>query len=382
MADALASSLIDALLALELGATGRDASNRFSLDGVTLTSNADGALEIGIRSFEALSLRLTLGPLVVEIGRLALRELVGQVRMDEAVPRLRFLEAAEAELSDVKVQGPLIFSREPKAHLHASHVQGSPPPTGNTAAGQTAADAWRLGPLAAADGTIRAEIVDAHLLFDADVTVPIRRGGIDFNEATVEHVGPDSRMGVSRLGLYVDAPNGRSYVYQFASTPISGVEFERRSTWLGAWVENRGNLQLQPFAEGLLRQAPRGSGVGFTEEARLLFERTALSGDVQLSDGRFAAPGLEAELAGRADGRNAIRLHSKAVGRGLTAEMPSLSVREAMLNAANTRLACDELTGALVLRILSKDTQLRFELDVPKIKISGVHVHPERARSV
>jgi hypothetical protein len=382
MAQTLASSVIDALLALELGATGHDASNRFSLDGVTLGSDADGALVIGIRRFEAASLRLTSGPLVMEVGRLALHQLVGQVRIDKGMPRLSFLKAAEAELSDVKVHGPVIFSRDPKERLHASHVQDGPASTGNTAAGEAAAAAWCLAPLAAANGRIRAEIVDAHLLFDADVTVPIRRGNIDFNEATVEHVGPDSRMGVSRLGLYVDAPNGRSYVYQFSDTPISGVEFERRSGLLGAWVANRGNLRLQAFVEGLLRQARPGSGAGFTEEARLLFDRTAVSGDVQLSDGRFAAPGVEADLVGRADGRNAVRLHSKAVGRGLTVEMTSLLVRNALLNAGDTRLACDELTGVLVLRVSIEGTQLRFAFDVPEIELSGLRVDPHRTERV
>ena len=359
MADALASSVIDALWALELGATGPDASNRVSLDGVTLRANAEGALVIGIRRFEAASLRLTSGPVVVEVGRLALRQLVGQVRIDEGRLRLRFLEAAGAELSGVKVHGPLIF-----------------------AAGAAVAGAWSLGPLAAADGMIRAEIVDAQLLFDADVTVPIRHGKVDFNEATVEHVGPDSRMGVSRLGVYVDAPNGRSYVYQFSSTPVAGVEFEQRNALLGAWVANRGNLRLQAFAEGLLRQASGASGAGFTEEARMLFERTAISGDVQLSDGRFAAPHLEADLVGRADGSNAIRLHSEAVGRGLTVEMASLSARHAVLNASDTRLVCHELTGALVLRVWGEGTQLRFAFDAPEIKISWLRLDSDRPKSV
>ena len=372
MADALASSLIDALLTSELGSTRKDASNRFSFDGVTLRSNADGALEIGVRKFEAHSLRLTSGPLVVEIGRLALRELVAQVRIDKDRPRLHSVQAADAELSGVKVHGPLIFPHASKGQSHASHVQRGSPAT---------AGAWSLGPLAAAEGTIRAEIVDAHLLFDADVTVPIRRGTLDFNDVTVEHVGPDSSMGVSRLGVYVDAPNGRSYVYQFPSAPIGGVEFERRNGLLGAWVSNRGHLELQAFAEGVLRQAQGGPAEGFTDEARLLFERTAVSGDVQLSDGRFAAPGLQADLVGRADGRNAIRLHSKAVGRGLTVEMTSLSLRHAVLNAGVTRLECEELTGALVLRLLRRGTQLRFEFDVPNIKISGPRVHKGRAEA-
>ena len=373
MADAIASSVIDALTALEIGAVGDGASNRFSFDGVTLRSSAGGALEIGVRSFEAASLRLESGPLVLEIGRFVLRDLVAQLRVDEGAPRLRLVEAADAELSDVKIHGPLSFSRD-------SNVEAGSRSISDAAAGP-AAEAWSLGPLAAADGTIRAQIVDAHLLFDADVTVPIRRGRIDFNEVTVEHVGPDSSMGISRLGLYVDAPNGRSYIYQFSSTPISGVEFEQRNKWLGAWVANRGNLQLQAFSEGMMRQAPSGTGVGFTEEARLLFDRTAVSGDVQLSDGRFSAPGLKADLVGRVEGRNAVRLRSKAVGRGLTVEMPSLSVRHAALNAGDTQLACDAITGALVLRVQLERAHARFAIDVPKIRISGLRIQPDAAKS-
>jgi hypothetical protein len=257
-------------------------------------------------------------------------------------------------------------------------LQGSPSPSGNIAAGVAAGEAWCLGPLAAAEGTIRAEIVDAHLLFDADVTVPIRQGQIDFDETTVEHVGPDSRMGVSRLGLYVDAPNGRSYVYQFSSVPIAGVQFEQRGAWLGSWVTERGKLRLQPFGEGLLLQGPGGTGLGFTGQARELFDRTAVSGDVQLSDGRFTAPGVEADMTGSAEGHNAIRLKSGAVGRGLTVEIASLSVRHAVLDATHSQLACDEVAGALTLRALAEGAQLRFAFDVSKMKISGLRLHPHR----
>ena len=84
--------------------------------------------------------------------------------------------------------------------------------------------------------------------------MPIRQGQVDFKDATVEHVGPDSRMGVSRLGLYVDAPNGRSYLYQFPSAPVAGVEYERRGALLGPFVTDRGNLRLQEFGEWLLRK--------------------------------------------------------------------------------------------------------------------------------
>jgi hypothetical protein len=355
MAAALPASIVNAVLGLELGSTDQGAGNRFSLEDVTVASRDDGALAIKIRTLEAASLRLSSGPHVLEVGRLALHDLVGQVRMAAGRPHLSALEAAAGELSGIDFRGPA----PAPAALQAS---------------QAPASSWCLGPLAAADGRIRAEILDAHLLFDADVTVPIRQGQVNFNEATVEHVGPDSRMGVSRLGVYVDAPNGRSYLYQFSSTPVAGAGFERRGALLGPWVSDRGHLRLQAFAEGLLRQAGIGLALGFTEQARLLFDRTAVSGDVQLGDGRFAAPGVQADVVGRADGRNAVRLHSQAVGRAVTVEMPSLSVRNAALNWKDLQLGCDELTGPLTFRLFVEGGQLRFALALASMEITGLRL--------
>lgn len=364
MAAMLAASVIDALLASTLGPAGSDSSNGVSLEGLTSSSTEDGSFEIGIRRLEAASLRVALAPFVLEVDTLAVEKLVARVRIEAGRTRLSTLQAASAELSGVKLHGPLMLP---------------PQPEGSSATAQPAATSWSLGPLAAAEGTIRAEIVDAHLLFDADVTVPIRQGRIDFKDATVEHVGPDSRMGVSRLGLYVDAPNGRSYLYQFSSPPVAGVEYERRGALLGPWVTDRGSLRLQPFGEWLLRQPQGGQAHGITEQARLLFDRTAVSGDVQLGDGSFAAPAVQAELAGRADGRNMVRLHSQAVGRGLTVEIASLSVRNAVLGSGDMRIDCAHISAALMLRLAVEGAQLRFSFELASVKVSDVRLqrqHP------
>ncbi len=312
----------------------------------------------------------------MDVGSIALQQVVAQLQRVDGRMRLRSLQAAGGDIAAVRIEGPLVLSRNRGGVV------------------RVACPGWRCccwrrchaprrcsrvpRSLAAADGTIRAEIVDAHLLFDADVTVPIHRGEVDFNRATVEHVGPDSRMGVSRMGLYVDAPNGRSYLYQFPSAPLAGVEFERRGALLGPRVTDRGRLRLQPFGEGLLRQGVGGRGLGVTEQARLLLARTSLTGTVQLGDGRFAAPGVQAELVGRAEGRNAVRLHSEAVGRGLSLEMTSLSVRGAVLDGGNLAMSCDEIAGVLMLRLFSEDAQLRFALDLGKLKLSGLRVQPRR----
>lgn len=372
---------MEALLGLELGATRQGASNSFSLEGLTLNRKLDGVVEIGIRRLDAASVRISSGPFVLDVGGLVLRQVVGQLRTVDGKPRPDSLEAAHAELSGVNVSGPLIFPSDLEGNTSGSNIHASTPTSDDAGAGP-AAGAWCLEPLAAAQGTIRAEIVDAHLLFDADVTVPIRHGQIDFNETTVEHVGPNSSMGVSRLGLYVDAPNGRSYVYQFSSAPVTGVAFERRGALPGPGGMDRGNLRLQSFVEGLLRQGAGDAGAGFTDQARRLLGRTALSGGVQLGDGRFAAPGVEADFAGSADGRNEIRLGSEAVGRGISVEMAALCVRHAVLSASGMQLACDEIIGPLVLRVVVKDAQLDFAFNVPNMKISGLRLNTRRPKTV
>jgi hypothetical protein len=376
MSNPFTASIVDFVLGLALAPADQESGNRFSLEGLSLRRGPDGALELSVQRVTAAALRVGSGPLLLELEHLAVHKVVALVRVGQGSPRLQALQAAGAELSGVKVQAPLSLSRPPAGEPYVLHAHGGTAATGEGASRQPGAGTWCLDPLGAANGTIRAEILDAHLLFDADVTVPIREGQVDFNATTVEHVGPDSRMGVSRLGLYVDAPNGRSYLYQFASAPVAGVQFERRGARLGPWVTDRGKLLLQPFGEGVLRQRAGAKGAGFTDQARPLFDRTAISGEVRLGDGRFVVPGVQGQMVGRAEGRNAIRLHSEAVGRGVTVELASLLVRHAVLGTGDGRIACDEIAGALRLRLFVADAQVRVAFDVPNIEIAGLRLRP------
>ncbi len=354
MSAAPTTSIIELLLGLELASADAGGGNRLSIEGVAMSAGDDGSHQLSFRKIEAASLRLAWGSHTVEIAQLALHDLTAQLRKEDGRPRLFALRAASAELSGVQIQGPVGLAQQAAA---------DPPQEPH---------AWDLGPLATAEGTLRAEIVDAHLMFDADVTVPIRSGQIDFDDATVEHVGPDSRMGVSAQGIYVDAPNGRSYLYQFTPGPVAGVEFEKRAALIGRLVSDRGKLQLQRFAEGVLGAGIRAGGLGLTEQARALLGRTAITGDLQLSDGRFSAHGGQVDLVGRAEGRNAVRIHSKAVGAGVTLELPSVSLRHAVMDAAPVRLACDEFTASIVVQLLADAAQLRLDATLGKCVLTGV----------
>lgn len=364
-----ASSFLGLALGLKLDASDGAAGNRCAVEGVSWAPGEGGRIALRVRKLEAAALRFSMGALVLELGGVVVHELVAQLSTDEGVPRLVSVDAAKVELTAVKLQGPVSVPS-------SSATAPTPPP----------ADGWRLDPLGTADGTLRAKITDAMLLFDADVTVPVRHGQIDFNDATVAHVGPDSRMGVSRLGLYVDAPDGRSYLYQFASAPLAGVEFEQRGALLSPWVSERGKLQLQVFAESVLRQemlrlGAAAQGQGLTAQARVLLGRTALSGEVRLGDGLLAAPGLQAELQGRAEGRNAIALHAKAVGQGVTAEAASLSARNAVAELARSQLRCDQLAASAKLQLVSDGTQLRFALDMASATLTAARLEPQPPRT-
>lgn len=355
MAADFAASLLRAALGLEVGSAGSDAANRVALEGLSLRPGEGGGFDLRVRRLEAAALQLRSGPFTVEVGSLAVHDITAQVGRAEGRAVLRSFEAAGAEIAACKASGVLpAFDAAGKTHA----TEGP----------------WCLAPLAAAEGTLRAQIVDAHLLFDADVTVPIRNGQVEFRDATVEHVGPDSRMGVSRLGIYVDAPNGRSYLYQFSSAPMDGVEYERRGALLAAWVTDRGRLRLQPFGESLLRQPGTAPAMGVTQQARQLFDRTSLAGFLQPGDGRVAMPGVEAELAGAADRRNLVRLHSEAVGSGVTVEIGSLLVRHAVLGSAQGPLRCEEVTASCTLRAFVASGQLRLAFDLAEMKVSGLHL--------
>lgn len=359
MATPLVSSILQLLLGVDLGASDGTAGNRFAIEGLAWAPEKDGVASLRIDRLEAASLQISSGELTLAIGRVAVRGLVAQIRSEAGAPQLAGVEAREAEFSGLKLHGPLRMPPRLHEAWNTAHA-----PAAEAPASQASADATSLTPLGTAHGTIRGQITDAHLLFDADVTVPIRGGRIDFNDATVEHLGPDSRMGVSRLGIYVDAPNGRSYVYRFASAPLAGVAFERRGALLSPWISERGKLQLQEFAESMLRRGLGQGHEGLTEQARDLLGRTSLSGDLQLGDGGFALPGLQGRLEGRDEGRNRIGLHSEAVGRGVTVEIDSLLMRDAAAAAENAHLGCDTLRAKLKLQLVSEGAEMRFVLDL------------------
>ncbi len=74
-----------------------------------------------------------------------------------------------------------------------------------------------------------------------------------------------------------------------------------------------------------------------------------------------------------------MRLHSEAVGRGVALEMASFAVRQALLQRKGTQLGCDEVTGALLLRLAVEGAQLRFALELADVKVERLRLQADEA---
>jgi hypothetical protein len=162
-------------------------------------------------------------------------------------------------------------------------------------------------------------------------------------------------MGLSRQGLYVDAPNGRTYLYLLGASQVPGARFERRGPLFGARVIDRGALELRPFVEGLLAPAALGRPA---HETQAQLDRTRLSGMLQLGDGLLGNERVEVTLTGRAQGRNRIALTAAVVGHEVVARLPELSASGARFHALGRSGRCGALSGKLSVSLAGRSATL------------------------
>ncbi|WKB51812.1 hypothetical protein [Eleftheria terrae] len=282
--------------------------NGFEAAGLALNAESDGTLRACLDRLALRNLRLRLGSAALDITLASLKGAV--VRLAPLRPgeplELLGLRADEVQLQGLKLSVPA----EP---------------------GQVGALAgpWRLDALGGMDGSLRAFVTDAAWVVDADVSVPVSEGQLDFNRVVVEHVGPNSSMGLSQGGLYVDAPNvGRIFLYVFTAGSVPGARFETR----GAHVSDRGGLDLRALLQALLddpQRQPLGKPVGRHEAA---LDRTRLSGELQVGDGALGTARHHLLLAGRAQRKNRIELSAGALGRQLVARVAEAFASEAVFD--------------------------------------------------
>jgi hypothetical protein len=302
-------------------------------------------------------------PTTLTLARLAIDGM--RVRHSSVHVQVASIELNDVELTAEGASLQVVRARQVRLKgVEATLATGAKalPPLANTA--------WHLEPLATLQGRLQAYITDAHWSVDADVTVPIDEGRIEFGRVTVEHIGPDSSMGASHLGIHVDAPNGRNYLYRFSASHVPGVRFEQRGGGVpGTGVADRGALTLKPFVEALLSGAALGDAP-HPVEAQL--DRTRLSGTLQLGDGALGFDGCRMVLEGSAQGRNRLAVSAAVVGQHVMAHWPELWAREAAFELDGRKGRCGAVRGAATLGLRRRSLILQAdELTASDVQFGG-----------
>jgi hypothetical protein len=234
---------------------------------------------------------------------------------------------------------------------------------------------WQLDALAGLDGTLQMHIDDAAWIVDAEVSITVRDGRIDFNQLSVEHIGPDSPMGVSHMGIYADSPTGRDYLYQFTLPQVPGVHFEQRGSLFGARVSDRGSLELKPFVESLLHNAGCGTPQGRPgRHAAPALQRTRLSGELSLGDGVMGTRDQHVELSGQAQGRNRVGVSAASMGRQIVLRLPALQAARALFTLAGLPGGSGPITGTVSLTVSAPGNGPALRLAAERLQVQGLRL--------
>jgi hypothetical protein len=288
--------------------------------------------------------------------------------------------AVSLELSNVTVRSPSWWPSSGRTegirtveieqmHLKQASVGPCPVPIGNAGNAQRH---WQLEPLRNLEGTLHADIVDAAWIFDADVTIPISDGCIDFNRATVEHIGPDSSMGVSRMGVYVDAPNGRTYLFMLSATHVPGAHFEQRSGGLlPGWRGDRGSIELRPLLECALSGMPLGRLAAGTRD---MLSRTRMSGEFRLGDGVIGDDQHRIVLVGRERGKNHVALSSAESGTGIVLRTGDLAVAEVHWRSSGAVVSAKDLRATMSVQLNDAASEPHVSLNIAELTLDDVSV--------
>jgi hypothetical protein len=310
------------------------------------------------------------GGLHFRIERIELRE----VRLKG---RHGSLSAVSATLTDVRVAsepraparsllGALTDVSVGELKLEGAKLELPTAPAPREGAGRAA---WRLDALGSLDGVLHVDVTDAAWIFDAKVTMPIAAGRVDFNRATVEHVGPDSSMGLSPMGLHVETPTGRTYLYRLTATQVPGARFEQRSGLLSPFGGDRGSIDLQPFVEGLLSGLALGAPAA---DMLPTLMRTGLQADIGLGDGAIAAGSDRVVLADRERGKNRLELSSAAGSRRIAIGVPAFAAGETHLERFGFSVSTGPVTAALGIQLTGPDSAESVSVVVDELTAQGI----------
>ena len=321
-----------------------------------LFQGTGGGLRTSAQDLEAQDLRWQLDGRSLQVARARVESLSAEFApaADGRPPRLLHASVGRLQLMGVEVG---------EAELPgAAALHGGP---------------WRLDALAGLQGLVHAFITDAVWVVDAEVRLQLREGRIDFDGVSVEHIGPDSSMGISRGGIYVDTPQlGREYLYLFTAGEVPGARFETVSPGRGRRVADRGQLDLRAFVAGLLAQpAPAWPGKLADRHVGATLDRTRLTAELQLGDGPLGAERQHLVLGGQADGKNRVIVSTAVLSHKLVVRLPDLAASAAQFDLAGLTGSSGAVSADVSVRATGLGSQGR-----PQVALSLGHLSMENLR--
>ncbi len=306
----------------------------FTTRALSLTAQPDGHVTLVAAAIELQGVRATTAGVRLDIERVALEDVRAEVTPIAGAPAITSFVAR---------------------HVVVEHLQAALPRGGMDAG--AAPQSLQLDALATLDGLVHAFVKDALWFADADVSVPIRQGAVDFNAVVIENVGPNSLMGVSPAGIHVSGPAGQVRVPLVAfPSPPPGVSFGTDGGFPFARGD-RGRIDLLPFLRALL-ESPPGQPLARPADAKLssALARTRVKGEVQLGDGTLARGGQRIELAGRAAGKNLCTLESSSIAQRLTIGVPQFAAAAASLALPGREVRVAALNAIVEAHVLGHDS--------------------------
>ena len=318
---------------------------------------SDGELRVQVDRLVMRDLRVRAGPATIAIARLALSGATLRLATPPAPApaELRGASADELQLEGMEVE-----------IARGSH--GPPAERGTPC----------VEALSGLEGELRAYITDATWLLDAEIIVPLQRGRIDFNRVAVEHVGPNSSMGISRDSIHVEAPNlGRTDLFVFNRADIPGARYERRGG-LFSRTADRGQLDLPAFIAAWL-QAPPDQPLGRSARGDVdaTLGRTRLTGELRLGDGALGLEHRHLVLTGAAQGRNRVALSAAVLGHKLGLRIQDLAASASTLALFGLAGTTGALSATLEVHATgmhrqARDTDGPLTLTVERLKVARV----------
>lgn len=273
--------------------------------GLALEPGPDGSLRARADTLTLRQLRLQLAGATVLVPKVVLTRAVLRFGAQPTQPSFELLGL---RADDIQLEGvELVLAARP----------------GGMAPGD-----WRFDALERMEGSLRVFIRDAAWVVDADISIPVRAGRLDFDHVVVEHLGPNSAMGIGRNSIYIDAPNHvRTDLFRFGAPTVPGAVFETRGAgFTGTRVTDRGSIELKTFVEAMLEAPPdRPVGGVAGREVEVMLDRTKLDGELRLGDGAIGTAQHHLSLAGQAQGRNRIGLTAAVLGQRLVVRIPELA---------------------------------------------------------